>query len=1539
MPSLEEDIAALQTERRARLSPSQRPSGEYAIGTIEEQVRALQAERRQAGRSIVPYGPPSEFATPSPPLEPSSAIPFFSFTEPNAVGAGVERTLRGTQQRLTEQGQNLFDVAKGLTTSAPLPGEHLGQKALSVLGAVGTLTGVPQLLAPWEASIEQAAGQATDPETARLIGDIAGIATSFLFPFVPTGGSKIATGLQKVGIGRAPAALREAERKASVAQSVAQSIRPPTVQLPSALDDVARTTANALRGEAIEEQLIAQERFRQSPVAAQLLKKDLAERQAKSQIAGLSNATSPSPAPLVSGPPPPLAPQRGPKALPPAPPLAVTPQGQVVPRMARVRGSEAVPEGLVSSEPSGIQLIFKNPQVQLRFAEAASPSPKDYLAELGVTPANEANRDLLNRIINLESRGNPQAVNRQTPGGKDSGLFQFNSKNAKRLGVTEQSPVEVQVRAAEQRLAELPQEIGLDPTLSSQDRTRVLATAWLSPARTREALASAGKVAKGTKPIAAKLPTQPVTPLPPASPEMSPEVSNRMALLRSEIDDARTNLPTGRIYGTTEGETGMVQKHAIGKAESILEQFSPLYPELRELPKVGPKEFVTAIDKDKGNPLYLRIKDAVTRQMEGEEASAFDAFSRHVDELAGQKALSAVSGETAAFKQPWEQGLLEYAQSRVKPTIAAQITQRSQGRSFEAQHLKEINAALERGEIVPPSVLAEYPALAKQVVRPPGGIQPKLIQTQAELPPTPLQPKSPQVPHEDLLSGLKPQEPTRQGGLPLGTGESTVGSARYKPPPYTAEQLRTGPGVEAPPPAAQGLPPELGQTRLKVLARPGFERMAQQLDLLWQGKLPNPDATFHRNVGAAIKRGDIEFPGQREILAEHGITNVQLGDELMKAGTTWGQGLNMLSQMSKRVQRFARDNPEVAQALNVIPPPPKKLGWFRKLENTRTAMITGTVRNAMRNAEGGLAATFLDAMEQGVANIAVGARKGNMAQEIAGGMEQFSTILKAMKPGQQRQFLKVLDDFPLEKLDLLSTPVQDVMMKGMGMEKIIGWAQFLNRTQEMWVRGLAFSGSVRGEMVRRGIPLTTPSKNIPADIIEKGIADALRVTSAARPERGTVPGQLSSRVLEFYHAAPILRLVNPFPRFQYANTFRFLWEHSPFGPLDLLTKGQLAKQTTVRMPMVKHLAAKFVKEHGRQPGPEELQRFYAAATKPTPQALKAQQELQNPKTAALALTKSATGLGILALALAYRSSDDAPNKWYEVKAPQFVPGLGGKTISGEAFAPFITFNLFAEGIRAAVAAYGTQEMKETFNVIKKPPVVERKDIARAVIGLNRVAGTGLVFIDLLEKGGGWPRVMDFFNQYVGSFTVPLSSVKNLMAGVRPKEAVIRDVTTAAPLTGPARRNVPFLGSETLPSSPSITRATPRRMENPVSGELTGLTKKTYTPLEHEVNRLGLPWYELRPRSGIPEADLYMQRVMGTVLDRPEVEAKILSPDFQRQPNLEKERRLRGYFSSARGVALQQLQSEKPALYQQVWKKKNQGKLDWIQSFQPPPLPR
>jgi hypothetical protein len=248
---------------------------------------------------------------------------------------------------------------------------------------------------------------------------------------------------------------------------------------------------------------------------------------------------------------------------------------------------------------------------------------------------------------------------------------------------------------------------------------------------------------------------------------------------------------------------------------------------------------------------------------------------------------------------------------------------------------------------------------------------------------------------------------------------STVGAAQYKPPPYTPEELATGPLPEFP-----------GEVTTKVFAVDALKPLGRQVEQLFNGELPNPDAKFFRNVGAAIKRNEIVLPGQKQIMERYNLTAEQLGDQFMRTETTSGQHLNLLSQWKKKMNRFARENPGMAGEIGIPEPPPREpLGWFRKIDNTTRAMMTGRISTAVRNLWSGLGYYSLDSLDNAIANVVTGVKKGNVAQEMAANMERLGAIGRSLTPAKQKELTRLLDAFPLEKMELVSAPIQDVVLK------------------------------------------------------------------------------------------------------------------------------------------------------------------------------------------------------------------------------------------------------------------------------------------------------------------------------------------------------------------------------------------------------------------------------------------------------------------------------------------------------------------------------
>ncbi len=165
------------------------------------------------------------------------------------------------------------------------------------------------------------------------------------------------------------------------------------------------------------------------------------------------------------------------------------------------------------------------------------------------------------------------------------------------------------------------------------------------------------------KPMAETIPQPEIRPLvePTAKQPSIPSVAitespaiSRMHGLRNTIEDARSTVPTGKqFYRDQEGNIVKT-----GNAGALLPRFQELFPEIADLPPgTTPKELITAIDKDRGNKLYLQIKDAVEQQMAKEAASPeaivqrptdYEDFARLVDEMAAGE-----QGAPPGTKQPW----------------------------------------------------------------------------------------------------------------------------------------------------------------------------------------------------------------------------------------------------------------------------------------------------------------------------------------------------------------------------------------------------------------------------------------------------------------------------------------------------------------------------------------------------------------------------------------------------------------------------------------------------------------------------------------------------------------------------------------------------------------------------------------------------------------------------------------------------------------------------------------------------------------------
>ena len=158
-----------------------------------------------------------------------------------------------------------------------------------------------------------------------------------------------------------------------------------------------------------------------------------------------------------------------------------------------------------------------------------------------------------------------------------------------------------------------------------------------------------------------------------------------------------------------------------------------------------------------------------------------------------------------------------------------------------------------------------------------------------------------------------------------------------------------------------------------------------------------------------------------------------------------------------------------------------------------------------------------------------------------------------------------------------------------------------------------------------------------------------------------------------------------------------------------------------------------------------------------------------------AASRAMLGTTMFASANELRNGPHAGEKWYEVN-------IGDKTYDARPFAPFSLYLLAAEFIKPNNNLTG-------------------KDYIEAATGINRISGTGLMFVDALRYKGPTTgekikeMLAEFFGAgYVAAPTLPIKQIKDLSTIVGGDET-IRDVkqdTAAGRLVAPAMRNIPGL---------------------------------------------------------------------------------------------------------------------------------------------------
>jgi hypothetical protein len=572
-------------------------------------------------------------------------------------------------------------------------------------------------------------------------------------------------------------------------------------------------------------------------------------------------------------------------------------------------------------------------------------------------------------------------------------------------------------------------------------------------------------------------------------------------------------------------------------------------------------------------------------------------------------------------------------------------------------------------------------------------------------------------------------------------------------------------------------------------------------------------------IGESLALGEINPTGLPEILKKWGLTPAQFAKEYERTVSFGGRILGYHSRAKQQLMEVFKNEPEALAILESAFQKEAKTPYaidkafdlIGKGKDIWRASLVSQIATSMRNAisqTGRLSVSLLDETIQSAIMKGMGEKRfaaPNIAtaglKEINRDFNKLLETLRVMKPKSRDKLLTILDEnnAALQKARLFSQPVHEVSLGG----KYANFLSIVNRTQEFFFRRIAFEAKLRQMLQREGLNFNTVNpRNIPEDMLAESVNYALEMTFASSGKSRAVQNFIKS-----WSSSPAV-LINPFPRFAFANAIPFVFEHSPLGYLNAVSPSTL-----------KALAS------------GDASKFAKAASRAT------------------------VGTMMLDAAFQIRQSENAGENWYEYR-------VGKDPETGE------TRNIDLRGYMPLTAPLFIAE------AFVHPERLRPGDYGKMLVGLNRIAGSGLVFSDWLRARSGESarkQIANFVGQHVGSWVTPSRTLSDFYSGIDEEEGIVRD-WKQNPLIAPVLANIPEY-SQMLPEQ--VSPLTTKRLYKgePIGKfpagwfrQLTGISIKNKNIIQQEVDAIGLDYNSYTPKTGIPEADRFMKRRMGPMVE-------------------------------------------------------------------------
>ena len=596
------------------------------------------------------------------------------------------------------------------------------------------------------------------------------------------------------------------------------------------------------------------------------------------------------------------------------------------------------------------------------------------------------------------------------------------------------------------------------------------------------------------------------------------------------------------------------------------------------------------------------------------------------------------------------------------------------------------------------------------------------------------------------------------------------------------------------------------------------------------------------NFLARLEAGGLDKDALQKFSAMYGISTSDAARTL--------QSKSVISRMLNKLREI---DPESAKAVDALlgkkDPTTGALGTLKgyidQIDRNMITAMTTNMATVMRNAFGvGVNSTY-GAVEDGLESLLF-----NTGRKIAGHMRG-----EPVTGDIGRGVFGAIDDtvdtwFYLGQQGLAKDITEEALKNNpMLMSKLLATAEEMQQSDlikpvrilntpavlmDNYIRRAVFASSIDYHMRQVGLNMLdtiAQGKNIPIDVLRKGVDDALEFTFSKTPTEG-----LGLAFVKGVEAArPLSTVVFPFARFL-ANATKWTWKHynpgitASMGAADLVRGVNMLRQ-------------------GDEAGQALL--------------------LQGSQR----IAQQATGLATLLAAYKYREENqDVP--WNVMKSDD------GTTVDLKYLfpmnVPFALADFYYKTANGNPEDFKTMDLVEALTGFKAVGTQgQMLDTAREAAA-SIAAGFGDVDSDEAALNKMSRSFGEFAGAWLGRATVPLNQFSDLISAFDADEALPRDIFIAQPgekLSGldimgrQIQKGIPFAKQELPPSQPATREEAAPRAGGPLK-QMTGLALiQPKNEIEAEIERLNIPYQSVFRTTGDKTVDAEARKFMAQNIDK------------------------------------------------------------------------